>query len=198
MAASACHYAALHSLFCQNKALLLGIVASPSSARDYIMWNASCLLSNSQQASPKKDRLSNIRSLASLVPLVSFSMQETSQTSLVSKHERAACSLLMLHYSGWREVKFSLPLQVSSLTEMLWQDVKTGTVWSFYLYHLWVTDSDKFDHNHSIFGKWNRALKLEEISLVIHLKFSFFNIVEYVKNWSRMGIIIFRNPKIVS
>lgn len=42
---------------------------------DQIICNAIRLLSNSEQASPKKAGLSSIRSLASLVPLVSFSMK---------------------------------------------------------------------------------------------------------------------------
>lgn len=42
---------------------------------DQIICNAIRLLSNSEQANPKKAGLSSIRSLASLVPLVSFSMK---------------------------------------------------------------------------------------------------------------------------
>lgn len=62
-----------------------GIFASPSSVLDYIMRIASCLLSNGEQVSPKKARLSDIRSLGCLF---SFGVlqRRTSQTGLVSKH----------------------------------------------------------------------------------------------------------------
>lgn len=76
-----------------------GIFASPSSVLDYIMRIASCLLSNGEQVSPKKARLSDIRSLGCLFSLVSFSAEHHRQAWLVSMGD-AGCRLLSLRFGG--------------------------------------------------------------------------------------------------
>lgn len=115
----------------------MGIVASPSSLLHYIMWNASCLLSNSESRESWTQPQHQIFCLPGLFGVL---QHETSQPGLVSKHEQACCvQLLVLHLM--ERLGFHLTLtaiQSCQHTALIYPAVRISWEWIFLYILFWT------------------------------------------------------------
>lgn len=141
------------------------------------LHHANCKQSPKQrQASPDKTGLSNIRSLASLLPLVSFSMEHHKQAWLIDTSALAAvCCRCFLGVKVKRKFPFR---RGSSWARML---CKGATFWGLSFRRKWM-----WPHSRQS-GKRNKGLQLTFILIIWRL--ALWLIAENVWKSSKMLIV---------